>query len=69
MAKINDKLFCSGGKNGFIYIVSIEPIRIIQKIRLSEYSYVKFLHNSNDGFIFAGIDDDIIQLKIIYYKN
>ena len=69
MAKINDKLFCSGGKNGFIYIVSVEPIRIIQKIRLSEYSYVKFLHNSNDGFIFAGIDDNIIQFKIIYDKN
>ena len=63
MAKINDKLFCSGGKNGFIYIVSVEPIRIIQKIRLSEYSYVKFLHNSNDGFIFAGIVIILYNLK------
>ena len=26
MAKINDKIFCSGGKKGYIYIVSVDPI-------------------------------------------
>jgi len=36
MAKINDKLFCSGGKKSFIYIVSVDPVQVIQKIYLGE---------------------------------
>ena len=31
MTRINDNLFCSGGRYGFIYIVSIEPVQLIQK--------------------------------------
>jgi len=72
MAKINDKLFCSGGKKGFIYIVSVDPVQVIQKIYLGEidydYSkeYIRFLHNSNNEFIFTSFDGiKIIQFKII----
>ena len=67
MAKINDEIFCSGGKPGFIYIVQINPVNIIQKIILNQdsFSYIRFLHNSGDGFIFTSIQDEIIQYKII----
>ena len=67
MAKINDKLFCCGGKKGFIYIVSVEPVQVIQKIIVgeSDFVYVGFLHNSNDGFIFTAFAHDIIQFEII----
>ena len=43
MAKINDKLFCSGGKNNIINIVLVEPVQIIKKIILGElnYQYIK----------------------------
>ena len=67
MAKINDKLFCSGGQKGFIYIVLVEPVQVIKKINLGEslYDDIRFLHNSNDGYIFTSFDDRIIQFKII----
>ena len=65
MAKINDEIFCSGGKPGYIYLVQVNPVNIIQKIILSRFSYIHFLHNSGDGFIFTCVRDEIIQYKII----
>ena len=66
MTKVNDNIFCSGGKNGYIYIVSVFPLQVIQKIILTEgLFYISFLHNSNDGFIFTSVRRDIIQYKII----
>ena len=67
MAKINDEIFCSGGEPGYIYIVQVNPVNIIQKIILSQdrFSYIHFLHNSGGGFIFTCIRDEIIQYKII----
>ena len=66
MAKINENIFCSGGKYGHIYIISVNPIQIIQKIIISEgLNYIRFLYNSNDGFIFTALIDKIIQYKII----
>ena len=71
MARINDNLFCSGGRYGFIYIVSIEPLQLIQKIYFKEntLSKVRFLHRSYDGFIFTSFRDDIIQYKVIYNED
>ena len=68
MVKINDKTFCSGGEHCCIYIVSIEPIQVIQKIMLEEedsWNFIHFLIKSNDGFIFTSSEDEIIQYKII----
>ena len=69
MSKISDNLFCSGGKNGLIYIVSVESVEVIQKINLSNeensFDYVRFLHNSNDGYIFTSFNNKIIQFKIV----
>ena len=67
MTKINDNIFCSGGKSGFIYIVSVEPVQVIQKIMLGigPTNKVGFLYRSNDGFIFTSFRGKIFQLKII----
>ena len=67
MARINDNIFCSGGRYGFIYIVSIEPVQLIQKI-YNSYR-VRFLHRSYDGFIFTSFGEDIIQYKVIYNED
>ena len=74
MAKINDKIFCSGGTKRFLYIISVEPVQIIQKINLgfgndNEFNIIRFICNSNDGFIFTSPEDVIIQYKIISDKN
>ena len=68
MVRINDNLFCSGGICSSIYIVSINPVQVIQKIVLKQnsYAHICFLHKSIDGFIFTSIHDEIIQYKIIY---
>ena len=67
MAKINDRLFCLGGKNYFIYMVFVEPVQILQKIKLiNEISLciISCLNISNKGFLFASYGDNIIQFKI-----
>ena len=69
MTKINDNTFCSGGLTCVIYVISIEPVQVIQKISLDEKDfyndYILFLYKSNDGFIFTSTGKGIIQLKII----
>ena len=70
MTRINDNLFCSGGRYGFIYIVSIEPVQLIQKIYNNYNNYrVRFLHRSYDGFIFTSFGEDIVQYKVIYNED
>jgi len=69
MARINDKLFCSGGKNYFIYIISVQPVELIQIIKLvsqEAVTNISFMHTTDDGlFIFTSYYENIIQLKII----
>ena len=68
MVRINDNLFCSGGICCTIYVASINPVQVIQKLVLRQNTLLSicFLHKSNDGFIFTSIRDEIIQYKIIY---
>lgn len=72
MVKINDRLFCSGSKNYFIYIVCVEPVQLIQKIKLineKTLDYIKCLNISNNGFLFAAYEEKILQFKIINDEN
>ena len=67
MAKINDKIFCLGGKNYFIYVVCIEPVQILQKIKLVNevtLSIISCLNMSNKGFLFVSYGENIIQFKV-----
>ena len=70
MAKINDKIFCSGENKHILYIISVEPLQIIQKINLgfgddNEFGIIRFIYNSNDGFILTSPEDEIIQCKVV----
>ena len=75
MAKINDTIFCSGGIHYFIYVVCVEPIQLIQKIKLlddnNSFGYIDFVHISNKWFLFTSYGENIIQYKIIIdeYNN
>ena len=42
MAKINDNIFCSGGENTYLYIVSVNPVHIIQKIDFIWQSFWRY---------------------------
>ena len=67
MAKINNNIFCSGGEKGFLYIVSVEPLQVIQKLSFynDNWPFIHFIYNSNDGFIFTSVGDWIIQYEIV----
>ena len=68
MAKINNNIFCSGGEKSSFYIVSVEPLQVIQKIILddkSNFNFTRFIYKSYDGFIFTSAGEGIIQYKIV----
>ena len=72
MAKINDKLFCLGGKNYTIYVVCVEPVQLIQKIKVVDENSlccVDCLYMSHNGYLFASYGDNIEQFKVINVKN
>lgn len=71
MAKINNNLFCSGKEKGFLYIISVEQVQVIQKLFFynDNLTFIHFIYNSNDGFIFTCIGDEIIQYKIVTDDN
>ena len=72
MVKINDEIFCLGGKNYLIYVICVKPVQLIQKIKLvDENSLCKVtcLHMSNNGFLFASYGENIIQFKVINDNN
>ena len=72
MAKINDRIFCSGGKNYYIYIVGVNPVQMIQKIKLvknESLSTISFMHMSNSGYLFTSYNNKIIQFKVCKDEN
>ena len=72
MAKINDNLFCSGGEECYLYVISVKPVQIIQTIIIgNKYynNYIHFLHKSYDEFIFTSNGKQIIQYQILKDKN
>ena len=71
MAKINDRFLISGGKSYFIYVVCVDPIQLVQKIKIittDRWSYSNFVY-INNGFFFTSFRDNIIQYKIITDEN
>ena len=72
MAKINDRIFCSGGKNYYIYIIGVNPVQMIQKIKLvknESLSTISFMHMSNSGYLFTSYNNKIIQFKVCKDEN
>ena len=68
LAKINDNLVCSGGKTLF-YIISIEPLQIVQKIFMEEYLTVEFMHITKDHYLYCNNIRGISQYKLINDEN
>ena len=68
LAKINDNLVCSGGENIF-YIISIEPLQVIQNIILEEYLSLYYINITKDNYLYCNKDNGISQYKIINDEN
>ena len=67
LAKINDKLVCSTSDNIFFYIICIEPLQIIQKIKINSEKYITilYLYVTKDDYLYCkGGYANIIQYKI-----
>ena len=67
MAKINDKYFCSGGMDMLFYIICIEPMGIVKKIKLNDIestTYITCINVSENGFLFVSYGENIQQYKI-----
>ena len=59
-------------KNYLIYVVCVEPVQLMQKIKLVDENSlcsVNCLNFNNNGFLFASYGDYIIQFKVINIRN
>ena len=69
LAKINENLVCSAANNNLFYIISIEPLQIIQKIKINSEKNITifYIYITKDGYLYCkGEYQTIIQYKIIY---
>ena len=65
LSKINDNLVCSSSE-GILYIISIEPIQIIQKIKNIQNNIIYYNYITKNNYLyFAESYDYISQYKII----
>lgn len=71
LSKINDELFCSGGEKGFIYIIGVNPIQLIQKISVSSQNKtITFVSFTKNGYIYCQEDYGfVVQFKVIKDEN
>ena len=68
MAKINDGIFASAGNNTCIYIVSVDPVQIVQIIKIKDtaiYSTVAFVSTFENKYLYTGSGNEIFQFDII----
>jgi len=66
LSKINDNLVCSSSE-GILYIISIEPIQLIQKIKTNEDNIIYYNYITKSNYLyFADKYDCISQYKIIF---
>ena len=67
LVKIDDNLVCSTAINYF-YLISIEPLQIIQKIKISsdKFTQIFYIYVTQDNYLYCkGKYQSIIQYKII----
>ena len=68
LAIINENLVCSAAQNNIFYIICIEPLQIIQKIKINSEKNITifFIYITKDGYLYCkGEYQSIIQYKII----
>jgi WD40 repeat protein len=67
LEKLNDNLVCSTAIN-FFYIISIEPLQIIQKVKINsdKFTQIFYIYATKDNYLYCkGEYQSIIQYKII----
>ncbi len=68
LAKIDDNLVCSATNNSLFYIISIEPLQIIQKINIysKKHTQILYIYVTKDNYLYCkGEYQSIIQYKIV----
>ena len=68
LAKIDDNLICSATNNNIFYIISIDPLQIIQKINICPKNHIEilYIYVTEDNYLYCkGGYQSIIQYKII----
>ena len=68
LAKIDDNLICSTTNNSIFYIISIDPLQIIQKINICSKNHIEilYIYATDDNYLYCkGGYQSIIQYKII----
>ena len=66
LSKINDNLVCSSSE-GILYIISVEPIQVIQKIKNNEENIIYYNYITKNNYLyFTERYDYISQYKIIF---
>ena len=70
LSKINDKLFCVAGKEGFFYVICIDPVSIKTKILVEKNIDIFYIYVTKNNYIYCnGEENDIVQFKIILSDN
>jgi WD40 repeat protein len=68
LAKINDNIVCSGSKE-FLFVLSIIPLQVIQKISMNIYKNIYFVYTTKDNYLYCKGDSSINQYRIIKDDN
>ena len=70
LSKINDKLFCVAGKEGYFYVICIDPVSIKTKILVEKNIDIFYIYATKNNYIYcSGEENDIVQYKIIFSDN
>ena len=67
LAKINDELFGAAGKEGYFYIISINPLEKKLKILVESKKEILYIYVTQNNYIYcSGGGNEIVQFKIIF---
>ena len=70
LSKINDKLFCVAGKEGYFYLICINPISIKLNIKVEEKIDILYIYVTKNNYIYCdGGENNIAQYKLILNNN
>ena len=67
LSKINDNLVSSSSDDGILYIISIEPIQVIQKLKMNDSDTIYYNYITKNNYLYFSDSYKIIsQYKIIF---
>ena len=69
LSKIDDNIVCSGSKT-FIFVVSIIPLQVIQKITMNnKFHNIYYIYSTDDNYLYCRGDFSIYQYRIVKDEN